>query len=163
MQTGENNEKKHNFKPRNKLIVDILASIGAGLTVAPPVSIIDRAIVENMCRVRKLWASIQDNSKVFLRKPLSFVTQKYYLLIANLYFLTYLTANVTDTFCLYYQIPVDYPKLFTVTCVNTVVCVLKDRSFAKMFCGKMDNKTVPMVSLGLWLLRDILTIYSSFI
>lgn len=46
---------------------------------------------------------------------------------------TYLTANVTDTVCRTYNIPMEAPKFILVSFVNLATTIIKDRYLARLF------------------------------
>ena len=75
---------------------------------------------------------------------------------------TYLAANSTDIVCRQYGVPVEAPKFFIVSAVNILTTLIKDKALAKMFGTKAPGKT-PLKSLGLWGMRDCLTILAAFI
>tara|TARA_B110000285_G_scaffold179634_1_gene202354 strand:+ start:271 stop:672 length:402 start_codon:yes stop_codon:yes gene_type:complete len=75
---------------------------------------------------------------------------------------TYVTANVTDTVCRTYGIPIATPKFVLVSIVNIATTIVKDRYLAKVF-GNSSPGNIPMTTYGLWCARDALTILAAFV
>lgn len=75
---------------------------------------------------------------------------------------TYVTANVTDTVCRQYGIPIATPKFILVSMVNISTTIVKDKYLAKIF-GNSSPGNIPMTTYGLWCSRDALTILAAFV
>lgn len=74
-----------------------------------------------------------------------------------------MAANSIDSISKHYNLfqnSTNYLQLFGVTFVNMFLSILKDRAFAKIY-GKEVTK-VPITSLGIWFIRDVLTIAAAF-
>lgn len=52
-------------------------------------------------------------------------------------------------------------KFLGVSAVNMTLCIYKDRCFARHL-GVVKPRSVPLASLSLWAMRDLMTIVSSF-
>ncbi|MCJ1277287.1 hypothetical protein MMC21_005098 [Puttea exsequens] len=152
---------------------DITAAACASGLVAPVITIIDRAIIENASNRSTLRASFLNSTYSLLTRPYRFLTSKPALLISMLYFCTYATANTVDTFSSTLSnkpaetVSPGPAKFLATTGVNMSLCLYKDSQFAKMFgppptIGGTVKRAIPAASYGLFALRDSLTIFASF-
>ncbi|CAK4082899.1 unnamed protein product [Aphanomyces euteiches] len=145
-----------------KLCIDVLAAGGASFFVAPFITVVDRAIIENASGKRDLYTAMKAVSHDFLKRPLSFIRRKEFLLIYAVYTSTYLSANSVDTICEAIETDSNVPKFLSTTAVNMSMCIVKDREFARMF-GVIAPAKFPLASVGLFALRDSLTVGASFV
>ncbi|KAL6717061.1 hypothetical protein ACLMJK_004975 [Lecanora helva] len=166
----------HEWNTRNlpwRIASDITAAACASGLVAPLITIIDRAIIENASNRSTLRASIISSTKFLLTRPHLFLSSRPALLISGLYFGTYAVANTIDTISSTLSnksadtVTSGPAKFMGTSSVNMSLCLYKDSQFAKMFgpppsLGGAVAKTVPAVSYGLFALRDSLTIFASF-
>lgn len=148
-------------KLAKQLVADAAAAMAASLGVAPFITIVDRAIIENASGARALSRGLKELSVEFLKHPLRFVGKREFHLIFGLYTATYVTANVVDSVCEYAETDNQMPKFFGVTAVNMSLCIAKDRAFARMF-GVIAPGAFPLASIGLFAIRDSLTCGASF-
>jgi len=162
-------KQDHELKPLQeslpkRLFVGITAGAMAGFSVAPFVSTIDKSIVQNAAGAATMKESIRNTVRIAFTRPHRFVASYEFMLIFGLYSATYQSANLIDTF--YEEVPhcplsLDMGKFLGVSAVNMTLCIFKDRCFARHF-GITKPRPVPVKSLGLWAVRDLLTIVSSF-
>jgi len=143
------------------LLVDVLAAFGAGVSVAPFISLIDMGIIQNASGAKKLKDSVVDSFKELFFKPWKFAQRRSYHLVSGVYFSTYVAANATDTICSSMKYDSKYPKFVNTSAVNIVVGIAKDRAFTRMF-GLKPPSNLPFATYGLFGLRDSLTIAASF-
>ncbi|KAH7491556.1 hypothetical protein PRIC1_003033 [Phytophthora ramorum] len=143
------------------LVADTAAAMAASLGVAPFITIVDRAIIENASGARPLGRGLRELSADFVRHPLRFVGKREFHLIFGLYTATYMAANVTDTACEYAEMDNQMPKFISTTAVNMSLCIAKDRAFARMF-GVIAPAAFPLTSIGLFAVRDSMTCGASF-
>ncbi|KAF7195245.1 putative membrane protein [Pseudocercospora fuligena] len=150
-----------------RLVVDAGCAIAAGAAVAPIVSMIDRAIMENASGKQQLMTSIKNSmSKLFLR-PHLYLTSKPFALIVMVYGGTYLSANFLDTFKSTTRsrsashVTHGPAKFAATSAANLSLTMIKDSQFTKMF-GTVSNRPVPPVTYALFALRDAMTIFASF-
>jgi len=141
--------------------IDTISGIVSGFCVAPFVSIIDKSITKNASGASTLFRSINTDILKSLRTPVKFCRGLPFLYIWGLYSATYATANYIDSYCNKHNINSDIPKFVGVSTVNTSLCILKDRSFARMFGTRLPTK-IPLITYGLWAIRDMSTITTSF-
>ncbi|ETV98847.1 hypothetical protein H310_08348 [Aphanomyces invadans] len=144
------------------LAIDVVAAGAASFFVAPFITTVDRAIIENASGKRVLSTALQEISLDFLRNPLSFIRRKEFLLIYGLYTATYLSANAIDTVCEATEHDNKLPKFVGTTAVNMGLCIAKDREFARMF-GVIAPAKFPLVSVALFAVRDSMTVGASFV
>ncbi|KAH9133619.1 hypothetical protein AeRB84_020334 [Aphanomyces euteiches] len=145
-----------------KIAIDIVAAGGASFLVSPFITTFDRAIIENANGSRKMNVALRELSKDFARQPLSFIKRKEFLIVYGLYLATYATANTIETVCETSQTNSQIPKLLGTSVVNISGCITKDRLFAQMFSHAPPHK-FPLRSMGLFALRDSMTVGASFV
>ncbi|OWY96350.1 putative mitochondrial protein [Phytophthora megakarya] len=148
-------------KLAKQLVVDAAAAMAASLGVAPFITIVDRAIIENASGARPLGRGLKELSIDFLKHPLRFVGKREFHLIFGLYTATYVTANAIDSVCEYGETNNQMPKFIGTTAVNMSLCIAKDRAFARMF-GVIAPAAFPLTSIGLFAVRDSMTCGASF-
>ncbi|OQS05834.1 hypothetical protein THRCLA_02077 [Thraustotheca clavata] len=145
-----------------KLGIDVAAAGAASFFVAPFITTVDRAIIENAAGARPLKRALIEISMDFVRNPFKFVRRKEFLLIYGVYTATYVSANAVDTICEAAEADSKMPKFFSTTAVNMAACILKDREFTRMF-GVIAPTNFPPLSMALFAVRDSLTVGASFI
>jgi hypothetical protein len=77
------------------------------------------------------------------------------------YTMTYGANNLTDHSEIIPGLPIPIQNLLMTFTVNTVCGILKDAAYIKHF-GVAKPKAFPVASLGLLLMRDIITVASAF-
>uniref|UniRef100_K3WMC3 Uncharacterized protein n=1 Tax=Globisporangium ultimum (strain ATCC 200006 / CBS 805.95 / DAOM BR144) TaxID=431595 RepID=K3WMC3_GLOUD len=141
--------------------VDIVSAVAASFGVSPFITIVDRAIAENASGRRTLSNGVKELSKAFMERPLQFCKTKEFMWIFGLYSATYVTANTVDSFYEWKETNAQMPKLLATTVVNMTCVIAKDRAFAQMF-GVIKQHSFPVTSVGLFAVRDSLTVISCF-
>ena len=144
-----------------RLLLEAFAAVISTLTVAPAISIVDKAIVSNASGLEPLLPCLLNGIKTMLTKPLYFVRQPSFLFIWGVYSGTYTVANCTDAICEYREIDPAYPKFVSSSAANVSLSVLKDKAFAAMF-GVGETRPLPTKSYALFAARDSMTILASF-
>lgn len=140
------------------------AAIVASAAASPLIAIVDKAITSNASGREPLWSCMKSGLRMLVKEPATFLRQPSFKWILGVYATTYLAANTTQLVCELKDTPWQYPKFLVTSGVNIAASVAKDRAFAKMF-AKADAPTsrpFPLRSLGLFGLRDSLTIMASF-
>ncbi|KAF2159344.1 hypothetical protein M409DRAFT_71119 [Zasmidium cellare ATCC 36951] len=151
----------------SRVAVDAGCAAAAGAMVAPIVSMIDRAIMENASGKQPLMTSIRGSVSNMLTKPHLFFTSKPFALILMVYGGTYLSANFLDTFkSTANSEPASKttsgPAKFVATsAANLSLTMVKDSQFTKMF-GTVSARPVPPTTYALFAIRDSMTIFASF-
>jgi len=74
--------------------------------------------------------------------------------------MTYTINNLTDTYTII-PIPLNLQNLTLTFMVNTACGIAKDKAYAQNF-GATASRAFPAKSLGLFFLRDLLTVASAF-
>lgn len=171
--TSTTTSQPSRYNTRNlglRLGADAAASFTAACLVAPAVSIIDRAIMENASGANSLANSIRTSITQLIRSPAQVLTGRPFALILLLYGGTYFSANAADTA----SSTLANQKASTVTAgaakftassaANIGICIYKDQVYVRMFGPPgVLPKAVPMLSYSLFALRDCMTIFASFI
>eukprot|EP00599_Poterioochromonas_sp_BG-1_P011516 CAMPEP_0173160088 /NCGR_PEP_ID=MMETSP1105-20130129/17584_1 /TAXON_ID=2985 /ORGANISM="Ochromonas sp., Strain BG-1" /LENGTH=268 /DNA_ID=CAMNT_0014078821 /DNA_START=92 /DNA_END=898 /DNA_ORIENTATION=- len=136
-----------------RIAVESAAAIISAASVAPAISIVDKAIV--------LVPSLINGVKTLFTNPVYFFKQPSFLFIWGVYSGTYIVANSIEAICERQHRSPFYPKFIGSSFANVSLSVLKDRAFARMF-GKGDPRPMPVSSMGLFGVRDSMTILASF-
>lgn len=144
-----------------RLAVESMAAFLCALSVAPAISIVDKAIVSNASGLEPLIPCLFNGIKTFFMKPIYFTKQPSFLFILGVYSGTYIVANSIEAICERSAQDSLYPKFVGSSAANVTLSVLKDKAFARMF-GKGDPKPMPSTSMGLFAVRDSMTILASF-
>jgi hypothetical protein len=156
------NDKENDHSPIvARLTAEFTAAVLSALTVAPAISIVDKAIVSNASGLEPLVPCFINGIKTLITKPVYFFRQPSFLFIWGVYSGTYIVANSIEAICERSKRSSFYPKFFGSSVANVTFSVMKDKAFARMF-GKGDPKPFPRISYGLFAMRDSMTILSSF-
>lgn len=155
----------HHRAPFSQLLkhfgVDIAAALVASFGVSPFITVVDRAIAENASGRRTLMNGVKELSRSFIERPFQFCKSREFLWIFGLYSATYATANSVGSYHEWKEADGQMPKLFATTAVNMSLVIAKDKAFAQMF-GVTKTHTFPVTSMGLFAVRDALTVVSCF-
>lgn len=144
-----------------RLGVEAAAATISAFSVAPAISIVDKAIVSNASGREKLVPSLISGVRTLFTQPLYFFRQPSFLLIWGVYSGTYIVANSIEALCERSNRSSFYPKFVGSSVANVTLSVLKDKAFAKMF-GTGEVKPMHAKSMGLFATRDSMTILASF-
>ncbi|KAK4893649.1 hypothetical protein LTR27_008118 [Elasticomyces elasticus] len=151
----------------SRLAVDVACAVSAGGMVAPLITMIDKAIIENASGKRPMMPSLKASLSSLIFRPHRFLTSKPFALILMLYSGTYLAANTLDTFKSTTKnraasSTTSGPTKFAATsAANLSLCLYKDSQFTRMF-GTASARPIPPVTYALFAARDCLTIFASF-
>lgn len=149
---------------------DACAAVVSSFFVAIPVCTIDRAIVQSVAGTKPLGEGLKVGFKQIFTQPIQNLAQRCFFMVFGVYAGTYFTANSFES-----QIQrqealeeaassssnLAWAKFLAVTAVNMSLAVSKDRAFAQMY-GTISPSTLPMISWGCWITRDLLTIGAAF-
>lgn len=144
-----------------RIAVETVAATVSAFSVAPAISIVDKAIVSNASGVEPLIPCILNGIKTAFTNPVYFVRQPSFLFIWGVYSGTYIVANSVEALCERSKNDPFYPKFVASSVANVTLSVMKDKAFARMF-GKGDPRPLPITSYGLFATRDSMTILASF-
>jgi hypothetical protein len=143
---------------------DVLAAAATAFCVAPAISILDQAIVQNASGIKTIPASIKDSVTLMIQRPGKFIRSPAFLLLWGVYGGTYVAVNLATTIC-DKKHATDQErhlvKFFGVSSVNIALNVSKDRIFARMF-GSDVPRPVPLKSIATFAARDSMTVFASF-
>ncbi|THY33069.1 hypothetical protein D6D00_01103 [Aureobasidium pullulans] len=152
-----------------RLAADIMAAATAGALVAPVITAIDKAIIENASGRAALGLSLRSSFATLTLRPHHFLFSKPFALIFALYTGTYVTANTLDTCSSTISAKsasttTSGPAKFLATSsANLSLCLYKDSRFAKLFgVATSSPRPIPGPSYALFALRDCLTVFASF-
>jgi len=151
-----------------RLASDLAASATAAVSVAPIITVIDRAIMENASGRNTLKASVTTALTNLALRPQTLLFSKPFALICMVYGGTYLTANTLDTITSMVknkpssQVTSGTMKFAASSTANIGLCLIKDQAFARLFGPGGPPRPVPLPSYALFTLRDCLTIFASF-
>lgn len=167
---GLKQKEKREWNTKNlgqRLAVDAGCAAAAGSLVAPVVSMIDAAIMENASGKQPLMSSIKGSVLKMLTQPHVFFTSKPFALILMVYGGTYLSANFLDTFKsttkgeAASKTTSGAAKFVATSSANLSLTMIKDSQFTKMF-GTATARPVPPTTYALFAIRDSMTIFASF-
>ncbi|KAH9254140.1 hypothetical protein BASA81_007729 [Batrachochytrium salamandrivorans] len=154
-------------------VADVCAAVVSSFFVAIPVCTIDRAIVQSVAGTKPLGEGLKSGFKQIFTQPIQNLAQRSFFMVFGVYAGTYFTANSFES-----QIQrqealaaeeegtasssnLAWAKFLAVTAVNMSLAVSKDRAFAQMY-GTISPSTLPLISWGCWITRDLLTIGAAF-
>mmetsp|Transcript_30189 Transcript_30189/g.45738 ORF Transcript_30189/g.45738 Transcript_30189/m.45738 type:complete len:271 (-) Transcript_30189:2089-2901(-) len=161
-----------------KITGDVGVAAGVTFAVSPFIVAIDKAVVQKAAGTHTISRSIVQSMTNMVRNPLSFVKSPTFLMMWGVYGATYMTANCCKTFIEHRGgIGDNQTKLsptsdssrakFGVfvgtTAVNSAASMMKDKFYATKFGASSAPAKVPLITYGLWGLRDCMVIGSSFI
>ncbi|PMD35872.1 hypothetical protein L207DRAFT_434501 [Hyaloscypha variabilis F] len=151
-----------------RLASDFVSGACAASLVAPLITVIDKAIMQNASGQATLKNSLKISLKTFLLRPHNLIFSKPFGLICMLYGGTYLTANTLDTLTSTIQnkpatlVTSGTAKFAASSTANIGLCLFKDQAFARLFGPGGPPRPVPLPSYALFTLRDCMTIFASF-
>ncbi|KAK2623502.1 hypothetical protein QTJ16_007056 [Diplocarpon rosae] len=123
-----------------RLGADFASGAGAATMVAPLITIIDKAIMQNASGQASLKSSLVDSLKTVLLRPQTLLFSKPFALICMLYGGTYFTANSLDTITSTVRnrpashVTSGTAKFAASSAANVGLCLVKDATFAKLDC-----------------------------
>ncbi|KAI5239409.1 hypothetical protein E4T43_06787 [Aureobasidium subglaciale] len=165
--TTTNTWNTHNLGLR--LAADVASAASAAALVAPVITAIDKAIIENASGRQTLGRSLRDSFATLALRPHHFLFSKPFALIFALYGGTYITANILDTSASTMKAKpasttTSGPAKFLATSsANLSLCLYKDSKFAKLFGAATSSpRPIPGPSYALFAVRDCLTVFASF-
>ncbi|KAH0490971.1 hypothetical protein TgHK011_002417 [Trichoderma gracile] len=173
-QTKTHSSKWNTDRLASRLAADVASASCAGALIAPIITIIDRAIMENASGRRPLSTSLLTSLTTLLTRPQTFLLSRPTALVFALYAGTYLTANALDTLSSTISnspapSTTSGPAKFAASsAANVGLCVYKDQVFVRLFgppgtaSSSATARPVSLPSYILFTTRDCLTIFASF-
>jgi hypothetical protein len=163
------------------LVGDFAIAAFVTATVAPALTVVDKALVERSALSHTLLQSAQQSVMGMLRNPLAYLKSPTFLWMWATYASTYAAANSLRTLMEYRDIKkaaevsndaqetssstAAHPTMLLfvgTTIVNSSASVVKDRAYAQLF-GNAMSPSVPTMSYCLWIARDCTVVGSSFV
>lgn len=149
------------------LAVDVGSGVVASLAVAPFIMAIDRAIIEAAAGTTTLASAIVKGATDMVKRPrTALLLNPGYWMVATVYGVTYAAANSIDTVGARWETPAAVQGAATLvgtTAINTSACIAKDVAFTRMYGNAAaSGSKFPLATIGLFGLRDLMTIASAF-
>jgi len=154
--------------PYARIPKELGCAFTASLLVSPLVSIIDKAIVQEITCVRSLTSSMLNATKEMVVQPKTFFNGLSFRLTFAVYFGTYAVANLSEAALDYFHEDDEKTrKFYKVGCAsvaNVSLLAWRDSIFARAFSGNSANKPAktPMRTVGLFAVRDTVTMGATF-
>jgi hypothetical protein len=140
---------------------EILSGVISGATVAPLVSIVDKAIFSNASGKATITESFKESAMLVVKKPIQFLKGPSFLWIWAVYASTYVVSNCTDRYSRTKGYEPATPVLAATSFTNISMSVLKDRAFSRMY-GTVAPRPLPWGSAACYGTRDFITVGASF-
>lgn len=138
-------------------LYEVCCGLFSSAMISPIMTILDVSIIQSQVTKQSLKTSIIDTLKTsrWTGRPLG--------TMFVVYGATYSTANFTEWYCQTNQLNSEWRTLFTTSVVNIATIGWKDRVYANLFTSVQHMPSFPKMSYGLFALRDMSTIYASFV
>lgn len=138
----------------------------ASFLVSPLVSIIDKAIVQEIAGVGQLMRTMGQASKEMVLQPKAFFNGLSFRLTFLVYFGTYAVANCSEAALDLYKIQEEKTrktwKVSMAAGANVGLLAWRDSVFARAFSGGKPPAKTPMRTIGLFAARDTATMFATF-
>lgn len=141
--------------------LEVLTGIISGATVAPIVSVVDKAIFSNASGKASFTESFKESAMLVMRKPVQFLKGPSFLWIWAVYGATYIASNCTDRYARTRGVDPASSVLAATSATNIGMSVIKDRAFSRMY-GTTAPRPLPFTSLACYATRDFITVSASF-
>ena len=160
----------HKFmeSPYARVPKELGCAFTASFLVSPLVSIIDKAIVQEVVGIMPLMISMGGACQEMILKPRTFFGGLSFRLTFAVYFGTYAVANLSEAALDYKQVRQEQTrkvyKVSAASAANIGLLAWRDSVFARVFSGdnaKVPAKT-PMRTIGLFAARDSATMAATF-
>uniref|UniRef100_A0A7S1UU47 Uncharacterized protein n=1 Tax=Grammatophora oceanica TaxID=210454 RepID=A0A7S1UU47_9STRA len=154
--------------PYARVPKEIGCAFTASLLVSPLVSIIDKAIVQEITGVGSLMKSMGVACKEMVVKPKIFFNGLSFKMTFLVYFGTYAVANLSEAALDYYQTRDEgtrkFYKVGSASAANIGLLAWRDSVFARAFAapGGKPPSTTPMRTIALFAARDSATMAATF-
>jgi len=145
---------------------EIGCALAASFLVSPIVSIIDRALVQDISSLGRFTNALKTAGLDMFQKPKTFLTGLSFRLTFAVYFGTYAVANLSEMFldmenmqC--YEERKGY-KVAAASTANIGLLAWRDSIFAREFGSGKPKASTPLRTLGGFAARDAITMYATF-
>lgn len=140
-------------------INEILAGSFTSLFISPFMTIIDTSIIKTQINNKTLFKTMKDTTSLFLNNKYYFL--KPFRIMFMVYSSTYVSANSINLYCKNNNWENKIPLLIGTSIINISMISYKDKIYSNLFSKSIIK--FPIKSYSLFILRDILTISSTFI
>lgn len=140
-------------------LYELFCGITSSLIVSPIMTIIDTSVIKSQLNKMNFKTALLETTNDYSNKKIKF--QRPFGIMSLVYSSTYSTANLTESYCKKKDIDYKIPTLVATSFVNITTIAYKDKEYSKIFNSKFNK--FPKISYGLFAIRDMLTISSSFI
>ena len=155
------------------VFADLVAAAAVSLAISAPISMVDKSIIDKVNGTSKSIArGVWNGARTAILHPHKFfwpcAENQFalaYWLVFSVYFGTYASANITQSYCEAHHRKYNFAKFVSSSATNMYLCVLKDVLLLK--CLPNPNKAqamkrVPGLSRSLFFVRDALTTGTAF-
>jgi hypothetical protein len=155
--------------PYMRIPKEIGCAFAASALVSPIVSIMDKAMVQEITGIRAFMVSMRDAGREMVLSPKKFFRGLSFRLTLAVYFGTYAVANCTEAALDFYKIREEEKrkqlKVSAASTANVSLLAWRDSIFAREFSrgghSKIPDKT-PLRTVSLFALRDTCTMAATF-
>lgn len=140
---------------------EITAGLISAFFVSPTNAILDKSVIEYANGKATVSEGMKNGFKKMLTTPLLFFTSFKFRWMYFVYGMTYVANNLSDQVVYIQGFPLALQNLIFTFVVNTISGISKDKAYAQYF-GVAQSRPFPIISLGLFFLRDIITVASAF-
>lgn len=137
-------------------LIEIGSAFISSLMISPFMTIIDLSLLHSQYYKENLLLSCNKTINNYFNKKIL----KPLFIMNNVYFSTYLSANLTEYCCKSNNIDYKIPTLIITSSINIIAIILKDKKYSLYFNNKIR---FGLNSFLLFALRDSITIGSCFI
>lgn len=140
---------------------EITAGLISAFFVSPTNAILDKSVIEYANGKATVSEGMKNGFKKMVTTPLLFFTSFKFRWMYFVYGMTYVANNLSDQVAYIQGFPLALQNLIFTFVVNTISGISKDKAYAQHF-GVAQSRPFPIISLGLFFLRDIITVASAF-
>jgi hypothetical protein len=152
--------------PYARIPKELGCAVTASFLVSPLVSIIDKAIVQEIAGVGQLMRTMGDATKEMIVKPRVFFNGLSFRLTFLVYAGTYAVANLSEAALDYYKVRDEKArktwKVSMASAANVGLLAWRDSVFARAFGGGKAPARTPARTIGLFAVRDTATMFATF-
>lgn len=152
--------------PYARVPKEIGCAFTASFLVSPLVSIIDKAIVQEISGVGQLMGTMGNACKEMVMQPRTFFNGLSFRLTFIVYFGTYAVANLSEAALDFYKVKEERVrktyKVSSASAANVGLLAWRDSVFARAFSGGKAPAKTPMRTIGLFAARDTATMFATF-
>jgi hypothetical protein len=160
-------ETHHFLEPlKERAPKELSCALAASFLVSPLVSIIDKAIVQEIAGVGQLMRSMGTATKGMIWSPRAFLGGLSFRMTFGVYFGTYAVANMSEAFLDCYEVEAERErkawKVSMASTANVGLLAWRDSIFAQRYTPEKPPGKVPFRTVGLFAVRDASTMYATF-